>query len=345
MSKTKAGFVAIVGRPNAGKSTLLNHVVGTQLSIVTRKAQTTRERLFGILTEDTRQIVFVDTPGIHRAREGSINDFMMSEAESALEDNTVIWYMVDPTSTISQEKVVVDLLRKHRKQPVFLIFNKLDWKVSEQHQEDVMALCLENGVEPAQTFFISAKTGAGVTELMQETWKLIPESEFFFSDPEQVSDRPTRYFIAEKIREQLLKHLGEELPYSCAIQIEKFDEKSKPMRIEAVIYVERDSQKGMVIGKGGTKIKDIGSDARKTSEAFLGAPIFLGLRVKVLENWTKDPSRLRRMGYELPKRHAKSAPRATAAANKAKKVGAFKSAASSEGGGRTARSSSRGDLR
>lgn len=307
---TRAGFVAIAGRPNAGKSTLLNRVVGGEVSIVTPKAQTTRERVLGIYTEGDGQIVFVDTPGVHRAREGGINHYMVEEARGALEDVSAVWYLVEPRTEIEHEEVVLELLRK-AKAPIILVMNKADLcarpPLSERREElvaQVTEAAAAHGIQFAQVAWVSARSGEGVKELLQTTWKNIPESPFYYEDPDQLSDRPVRYFVAEKVREQLLLRLGDEVPYSCAVEIESFDEKAQPPRIEAIIHVERESQKGIVIGAKAAKIKEIGQAARERIEDFLGGRVHLGLRVKVLSEWSRDPHRLERLGYVLPKRKA-----------------------------------------
>lgn len=302
-----SGFVAIVGRPNAGKSTLLNHVLGSVLSIVTPKAQTTRERVLGILTEKEGQMVFIDTPGIHKARAGGINEYMVGEAREALDAPSCVWYLVDPRSKLEHEMAVIELL-KPVEAPIFVIMNKSDLfgKVVPEAQVEQLEETLEKALLERKLNFqgfihLTAQTGKGVPGLVEKTWGLMPEGPLYYEDPDQLSDRPTRFFVSEKIREQLFLCLGEELPYSCGVEIEKFDEKAKPLRIEALIYVERDSQKGMVVGKGGSKIKEIGTQARKTIEDFLGQKIFLGLRVKVLKDWTQDVAALERMGYKAVK--------------------------------------------
>ncbi len=307
----KSGFVAIIGRPNAGKSTLLNTILGAPISIVTPKAQTTRERVLGILTEDGNQMVFVDTPGIHRAKQGGINAYMMSEAREALEEPSMIWYLIDPSSAVQHEQAVLELL-KGRKAPVFLLLNKVDtirgneWREkAEAFQKDMTEKLSELGATVALSLGISAVDGKGLETLLSESWKLLPEGPLYYPDEEQLSDRPLRFFAAEKIREQLLLQLGEEIPYACAVEIQKFEEPNakdqKPMtRIEAVIHVERDSQKGMVIGKGGKKIKEIGQAARGKIQEFIGGgQVFLGLQVKVYKDWTRDSEALKRMGYHL----------------------------------------------
>ncbi len=300
----KSGFVAIAGRPNAGKSTILNALLGTELSIVTPKAQTTRERVNGVLTEKEGQIVFIDTPGIHRAREGGINAYMMAEVRSALNMPDIIWYLVDPDSAPKHEEAVLELLIEANR-PVILIFNKNDLKRNfgqiESLQPEMERVMAERGIKVLATYRLSALKQHGLAPLLKTTWENLEVGPFHFEDEDQISDRPTRYFVSEKIREQLFHKLGDEIPYCCAISIDKFDEAAKPIRIEATIYVERDSQKGMVIGAAGAKIKEIGTFARKSIETFLDTKVFLGLNVKVLKDWSKDPERLRQLGYDLPK--------------------------------------------
>lgn len=308
----KSGFVAIVGRPNAGKSTLLNQVLGARVSIVTPKAQTTRDRVLGILTEKEGQIVFIDTPGIHRAEKGGINEYMVAEAKEALEAPSVVWYLLDPHSGLEHEVPVLDTLEqalKGTETPVFVLLNKTDLlktrkplaEAAEKLRSEVEHAAKERGLNVKAVMNISAEKKLGTRELLLQSWALLPEGPRYYEDPDQLSDRPTRYFVAEMIREQLLMCLGEEVPYSCAVEIERFLEDAKPVRIEAVIHVERESQKGIVVGKGGQKIKEIGSGARQKVEEFLGQKVFLGLRVKLLKDWTKDAEALKRMGYNIPK--------------------------------------------
>lgn len=308
---SKSGFVAIVGRPNSGKSTLLNEVLGSTLSIVTPKAQTTRERVLGILTEKEGQIVFLDTPGIHKARAGGINEYMVNEARQALDEPSVVWYIVDPRTKLEHEQPVLELM-KGAKAPIFMLLNKSDLfgRVIPEVQIAELQVSLELGMKEAglhlqETMRIAAQQGIGAKELLAKTWELMPEGPMYYEDPDQLSDRPTRFFVAEQIREQLFLKLGDELPYSCGVEIEKFDENAKPLRIEATIYVERDSQKGMVVGKGGSKIKEIGQSARATIEKFLDQKIFLGLQVKVLKDWTRDVAAMERMGYRKVPNKAK----------------------------------------
>jgi GTP-binding protein Era len=305
------GVIAIAGRPNAGKSTLMNRVVGARLSIVTPKAQTTRDRLLGILTDSQGQVVFVDTPGIHRAKEGGINDYMMAEVREAMQGVDAVWCLVDPSSTLKREQVVLELLASGLDSgtPVFLALNKADLKHGEfapakalAFEAELRVRATELGLKIAnpEPLPLSARTGKGVRALVDASRALLPRGPLLYPDAEQLSDRPTRFFVGEMIREQLLLRLGEELPYSCAVEVTSFQESSAPPRIEAVIHVERDSQKGMVVGKGGAKIKEIGQGARAAIEEFLGVPVFLGLRVKLLKDWSRDSELLRRLGYNLP---------------------------------------------
>ncbi len=300
-------MIAIIGRPNSGKSTLLNSLLGMQLSIVTPKAQTTRERVLGILTEGEGQIVFVDTPGIHRAQEGGLNQYMVNEAKQAIGEPDLIWYLVDPDSALVHEMTVIELLEQ-TSAPVVLLINKQD--LYENHEkfkarvlqleEEIAKTLTERGVQLVLRSQIAGRhAGTGTTDittLMRESWSRIPEGSWQYPDPEQASDRPTRFFVAEKIRSRLFYLLGEEVPYSCAVEIESFKETTTPIRIEAVIYVERESQKGIVIGQGGKKIKEIGQSARAEIEEFLGQHVFLGLKVKVMKDWTSNPDALQRMG-------------------------------------------------
>ena len=302
----RSGLVAIIGRPNSGKSTLLNRILGSQVSIVTPKAQTTRERVLGILTESEGQIVFIDTPGIHKAKAGGFNAYMVSEASEALDGPNRIWYLVDPDSELEHERAVVKLLEQkaERATPISLLLNKSDVRSASTKTQGLIS-GIQNelktlGFTQVDTQHISGRKGAGVQELLALTWSDLPEGPLLFPDEDQLSDRPMRFFVAEKIREQLFMKLGDELPYSCAVEINQFKENTKPIRIEATIHVERDSQKGMVIGAGGKKIKEIGSAARESIEEFIGAPIFLGLQVAVLKDWSRNADNLKRLGYHLP---------------------------------------------
>ncbi len=294
----RSGWVAIVGRPNAGKSTLLNRVVGSRLSIVTPKAQTTRQRVTGILTDQEKgQLVFVDTPGIHRARVGGLNAYMVDVAREAAGGTDLSWYLVDPSSAVHHERPVVELLASAGG-PVIVVWTKSDLRRREPTlRAGLLEQARQSGVRLESSLEISASRSLGIDELLEATWQRVPEGPIHYPDPELLSDRPLRFFVGEAVREQLFRQLGEELPYGCAVEIEKFDEAAKPVRVEAVIHVERDSQKGMVIGARGAKIKSIGQAARGQVEKLVGRQVFLGLRVSVLPHWTRDALALRRLGY------------------------------------------------
>ncbi len=299
----KSGFIAVIGRPNVGKSTLTNKILGEPISIVTPKAQTTRERILAILTEPRGQIVFVDTPGIHRAKVGGINQAMVQATARAL-NNELIWYLVDPRSALFHEEVVLDLfaqtIQKSRIKSIFLVMNKIDLEKPSRLRElaeSIEAAARTKGILFCERHLISAQRGDGIETLLESSWRLLPEGPLLYPDTEALSDRPTRFFVAERIREQLFLQLGEELPYCCAVKIESYDEGAQLSRIEASIYVEKESQKPIVIGKAGSKIKSIGQAARHQIEVFLGQKIFLGLKVKVLKDWTKSAEKLKQLGY------------------------------------------------
>lgn len=306
----KAGFVAIIGRPNAGKSTLLNKVMGVALAEVSSKAQMTRNRIQGIFNSEAGQIVFIDTPGVHRARTGGLNELLVKEAEQAIEDCQCIWYLVDPASAMEHEEIVISLVsRIPRATPLFIIQTKNDLNPnSELGKQIKQKLCENGGREETNTrlFSISARTKSGLNSLLEYTWEALPEHPRYFEEEDLISDRPSKFFVAEKIRRQLYRLLGDELPYSSAVKIERYDEKATPVRIEAQIVVERLSQVGMVVGNKGAKIKEIGTEARKDIEKFLGHPIFLGLRVSCIPQWTKNPRALAEMGFSISKERAKS---------------------------------------
>jgi GTP-binding protein Era len=311
MSTRKSGMVAILGRPNVGKSTLLNALLGEKISIVSAKAQTTRDRVLGIFTDPVGQLVFIDTPGIHRARDGGINAHMMEEVRAALEGVEVIWYLVDPQSEEKYEELVLETLSLAKDTPLILMLTKADlargtrargWH--ENFRKRLALKIVDRGFRLLGDLSVSSTKKKGLDELLALTWPVIPVGDFLFPDEEQLSDRDLRFLAAERIREQLFLQLGEEVPYACGIEIKKFEEpgprhpKLKQPRIEATIFVERESQKPMVIGAGGSKIKAIGIAARSEIEKLMGTSVFLGLKVETLKNWTKDPELMKRLGYQ-----------------------------------------------
>ena len=304
----KSGVVALVGRPNVGKSTFLNCVLNEQISIVTPKAQTTRDQVRGIRTEPRGQIVFVDTPGIHRAREGGINEFMIQEVKRALDSPDLVLYLIDPGSKPDAEMRVLEHLRGVSSK-LILVVNKADlfrknpelgaWISS--WIESVKTELEESGLQFLGSCEISADRNDGVDSLLDRVFDSLPDGPALYDDPDALTDRPLRFVVSELIRKQLFMNLGDEIPYSCAVEIESFRESAKPVHITAVIHVERDSQKGMVIGAKGQKIKEIGTKARAEIEELLGEKVFLELRVKVLESWTKEARKMKGLGYALEK--------------------------------------------
>ncbi len=308
----KSGIVVLLGRPNVGKSTLLNAVLKEDLSIVTPKAQTTRDQIRGILNEPRGQVVFIDTPGVHKAKEGGINAFMIQEVKKALDGPDLVIYLIDPMSKVSAERLMLEYLKEASSKLILLVnkadlvkvhaeqFKWLDPWIDEVKQELQGTRC-----EWIATHSISAVKKKGVKELLQLIFDELPNGEPLYPVDDSLTDRSLRFIVAELIRKQLFMNLGDEIPYSCAVEIESFKENKKPVVIQAMIYVERESQKGMVIGSQGKKIKEIGTAARKEIEKLMGEKVFLELRVKVLAAWTSEQTKLKSLGYELEKRSRK----------------------------------------
>ena len=294
----KSGFVNIVGRPNVGKSTLMNALVGERMSIITNKPQTTRHRIIGILNSEDFQIVFSDTPGFIRKPAYKMQEAMNSFVEGSFEDADVMLFVTDPIESFEDDDPIIEKLQKVTF-PKILVINKLDAYTPIMVEKCRAALCQK--VAFSEVIEISA-TRKKNTELLLETIKnhLQEGPEYYPKD--QLTDRPERFFTAEIIREKILKNYREEIPYSCEVTIEAFEEtKTKagePLdRIMATIYVSRETQKVILIGKGGESIKKLGTDARKELEKFLEAKVFLELSVKVRDNWRDDDKMLKSFGY------------------------------------------------
>lgn len=288
----KAGFVNIVGNPNVGKSTLMNLLVGERISIATFKAQTTRHRIMGILNTPDMQICFSDTPGVLKPNY-KLQEQMLQFSESALQDADVLLYVTDMVETPDKN---ADFLEKVKKLqvPVLVLVNKIDLgdqttltnKVEEWH-----------AVLPAAEILpISALHRFNVDNVLKRICELLPESPAYF-DKDAWTDKPARFFVTEIIREKILLYYDKEIPYSVEVVVEQFKEKERSIHINAVIYVERDSQKGIIIGRGGKGIKKIGMEARTDLEQLLGAGVYLGLQVRVRKNWRRDLNQIRRFGY------------------------------------------------
>jgi GTP-binding protein Era len=309
VNKKKSGMVVLLGRPNVGKSTLLNSVLQEDISIVTPKAQTTRDQIRGIVNEKRGQIVFVDTPGVHRAKEGGINEFMIQEVRRALDGPDLILYMIDPGSKVSAESLILDYL-KSADSKLLIEINKADLMRNEPQMfewiapwiEEVKLALIGTKCQFLRSIEVSAIKNKGTHDLLDEIYEHLPIGPALYDDEDSLTDRPLKFVVAELIRKQLFMKLGDEVPYSCAVEIESFKENQKPIAIQAMIYVERESQKGMVIGAGGKKIKEIGTSARYEIEKLVGEKVFLELRVKVLEAWTSEMRKMQSLGYAIERK-------------------------------------------
>ncbi len=291
-SQHKSGFVNIVGSPNVGKSTLMNQLLGEKLSIVTSKAQTTRHRIHGILNEEDYQIVFSDTPGVVNASY-ELHQSMMSYVETSLKDADVLLMITDVFEDEMNHKDTLDKIKKLNV-PVICLVNKIDLK----SQEDVAErLAYWQGVLPnAEVLPISALHGFNVAPILEMILDKLPESPPYF-DKESISDRPMRFFISEIIREKIFLNLKKEVPYACQVEVTDYVEEPEIIKIRAVIIVERDSQKGIIIGAKGRQLKYIGMDSRKDIQKFVGKKVFLETFVKVDKDWRNNENKLKKYGY------------------------------------------------
>ena len=291
----KAGFVNIVGNPNVGKSTLMNQLVGERISIATFKAQTTRHRIMGIVNTDDMQIVFSDTPGVLKPNY-KLQESMLAFSESALQDADVLLYVTD---VVENPEKNMDFLGKVQKMdtPILLLINKID-ELKENSQQ-ALAEIVERWhslLPKAEILPISAKNKFGIDMLLKRIQELLPESPAYF-DKDQLTDKPARFFVSEIIREKILLYYDKEIPYSVEVRVERFKEDEKHIHINALIYVERDSQKGIIIGHQGVALKKVSTEARKSLEKFFGKPIFLEIFVKVDKDWRSSERELDSFGY------------------------------------------------
>lgn len=292
MTKHKAGFVNIVGNPNVGKSTLMNALVGERISIITSKSQTTRHRIMGIVNGDDYQIVYSDTPGVLKPNY-KLQESMLKFSTGALSDADILLYVTDTVEMIDKN---IDFIEKVRKSeiPTLLVINKIDLTTPEALETMVNRW---HELLPAATIFpVSALNGFNLTNLFNKIVELLPEGEPFYSK-DALTDKPLRFFASEIIREKILLNYQKEIPYSCEVAIEEYKETPTMDSIRAVIYVARDSQKGIIIGHKGEKLKKVGMQARKDLEAFIQKKVFLELYVKVNEDWRDNEKVLRRFGY------------------------------------------------
>lgn len=290
----KAGFVNIVGNPNVGKSTLMNLLMGERISIATFKAQTTRHRIMGIINTDDAQIVFSDTPGVLKPNY-KLQEEMLAFSVSALQDADVLLYVTDVVEKPNKNS---DFLEKVKKMnvPVLVLINKID--ISNQKDLEALVTQWHESLPKAEIFPISAKVKFNVDNVLQRIKELLPDSPPYF-DKDQWTDKPARFFVTEIIREKILLYYDKEIPYAVEVVVEQFKEDDKRIHINAVIYVERDSQKGIIIGHRGVALKKVSSEARKTLEKFLGKSIFLEIFVKVDKDWRSNTKRLEAYGYKL----------------------------------------------
>ena len=293
-TRTKTGFVTFIGRPNVGKSTLMNQIIGQKIAITSNKPQTTRNRIQTVYTDERGQIVFVDTPGIHKAK-NKLGEYMVNVAEHTLCEVDVILWLVEPGTYIgSGEQHILKVLQTV-KTPVILVINKIDTVKKEELLNVIATYAAAHEFEAVVP--ISARTGEGLDDLLGELSKYAIEGPQLFPE-DMVSDQPERQLVAEIIREKILKFYDKEIPYCCEIEIESYKEEPAIDRIAATIYVARDSQKGILIGHKGEKLKRVGQTAREDMEQFLGKKVFLQLFVKVSDDWRNDERQLRRFGYE-----------------------------------------------
>lgn len=296
MSQSKrCGYVAIVGRPNVGKSTLLNHILGQKISITSRKPQTTRHQVLGIKTEAENQIIFVDTPGLHRGAEKAINRYMNRAASSAIRDVDVVLFLVDRTAWTEEDQMVLEQVQQARR-PTILVINKVDLlddkNVLLPHLQELAERGAFEAIVP-----VSALRARNVEALETEILKHLPAADHFFPE-EQITDRSQRFLAAEIVREKIMRQLGDELPYAVTVEIEEFGFDNNVAHISALILVERQGQKQIIIGEKGTRLRSIGTDARKDMESLFDCKVMLRLWVKVKSGWSDDERALRSLGYE-----------------------------------------------
>ena len=291
----KSGYVAIIGRPNVGKSTLINRVLGQKLCITSRRPQTTRHRILGIKTEENSQLIYVDTPGLHIDGKRAMNRYLNRAAASSIDDVDVILFVVDGLNWTEEDEQVLERLKSNANSPVILVLNKID-KLSDKDMLLPHIERLATKYNFAKVLPISARKGLNVDELEIEVKQFVPEGELIFPE-DQFTDRSSRFLAAELVREKLFRMLGQELPYSLTVEIEQYKQEDKLLRIGAVIYVERGGQKAIVIGKKGELLKAVGREARIDMESLFESKVFLELWVKVRDGWSDNERMLKNLGY------------------------------------------------
>ncbi|AYF87911.1 GTPase Era [Pseudomonas sp. JS3066] len=290
----RCGYVAIVGRPNVGKSTLLNHILGQKLAITSRKPQTTRHNMLGIKTEGSVQAIYVDTPGLHKKSDKALNRYMNRSASAALKDVDVVVFVVDRDRWTEEDQLVLERVQ-YVQGPVLLAVNKTD-RMDEKGDLIPHLSWLQEQLPNAELVPISALQGHNLDTLERLVAERLPEGDHFFPE-DQITDRSSRFLAAELVREKIMRQLGAELPYQITVEIEEFKQEGHVLHIHALILVERDGQKKIIIGDGGERIKRIGQDARKDMETMFDSKVMLNLWVKVKGGWSDDERALRSLGY------------------------------------------------
>lgn len=294
MDKHRAGFVNIIGLPNVGKSTLMNALVGEKLSIITPKAQTTRQRVLGILNDEHYQLVFSDTPGYINQPAYKLQSTMNDSIAEALEDADVLVFVTDKYQKEEEQAHLIEALNKS-KVPVITVINKMDLCTPEEVKN--IAAKWQNKLPKSEVHIVSALHGAAGKELVKRIVELLPESPAYF-EKDQISDRQVRFFVAEMVREKIFLYYDKEIPYSCQVVVEEYKESEKIDRIKCAIFTERESQKAILIGHGGEALKKVGIEARKDIEQFVGKQVHLEMVVKVKANWRDDENTLKKLGFE-----------------------------------------------
>ncbi len=293
-SDNRCGYLAIAGRPNVGKSTLLNRVVGQKLAITSHKPQTTRHHILGIKTLSGGQIVYVDTPGIHRRLDNAMNRYLNRTAKSVLSDADAVLFVVEALCWTEEDAAVLEAIAR-RRAAVILAINKVD---RLKQKDDLLPFMAEMSAryDFEAILPVSATKGTQLAQLEQAALKVLPRGENLFPD-DQITDRPERFFAAELVREQLTRRYGRELPYALSVEIDSFEAKDQLYRISAIVWVERPGQKAILIGKDGASLKEAGREARIEMERFFQCKVFLRLWVKVKKSWSNDEAAMRRLGY------------------------------------------------
>ncbi|PTG94761.1 GTPase Era [Staphylococcus chromogenes] len=294
MNEYKSGFVTIIGRPNVGKSTFVNRVIGHKIAIMSDKAQTTRNKIQGVMTTNDAQIIFLDTPGIHKPKH-KLGDYMMKVAKNTLSEIDAVMFMVNVNEDIGRGDEYIMEMLKTVKTPVFLVLNKIDLVHPDALMPKIEAY--QNYMDFTEIIPISALEGLNIDQFISVLKTYLPEGPQYYPDG-QISDHPEQFVVSELIREKILETTTEEIPHSIGVNVERMIQESEDrVRVEATIYVERDSQKGIVIGKGGKKLKTIGQRARRDIEHLLGSKVYLDLWVKVQKDWRNKSSFIKQMGY------------------------------------------------